>query len=288
MRLPPFESGRGQPVPHPRRGLLLITLAVLAGIVVLLFVRVGSRQFGAFAGGVGGVVSGMLFVFVAQGVRRGRQMRARAAATVLTTDTRPPVLYLRPFSTDGLLISGQHFLQLSFEQHLARAMKTVGPFVAIGSPVEDPRHPELGAARMYLAEESWQEDVASEIRQAGLVILHAGISDGLLWELQQVLAINAPQRLIVCLPFDSPWTRPKMRTADERYAPFRAATIGLFPGPLPTTCDGCAFLYFLDDWAPQLLYYRGRVTAQSPTQIRALHCSQREFRDPLTVPKWSP
>ena len=45
----------------------------------------------------------------------------------------------------------------TYEERLARTLRKVGPFVAVGDPTE--RLPLLGAARMYAADEEWQETV---------------------------------------------------------------------------------------------------------------------------------
>ena len=52
-------------------------------------------------------------------------------------------------------------LYITHEQRLARTLRKVGPFVAVGDPTEE--LPLLGAARVYAADEAWQMTLADTI-----------------------------------------------------------------------------------------------------------------------------
>ena len=134
-----------------------------------------------------------------------------SAQRKLEKDTRPPVVYLRSFQDDDeersdIFTNEKHQQGLPFlpslstnEELLEIAMEKIGPFIAIGRPAET--LPTLGASRMYLPDDSWQEEVKDLIAKASLVILRAGNSDGLWWELRQAFKWVNPERLVLLVPF---------------------------------------------------------------------------------------
>ena len=131
--------------------------------------------------------------------------------------------------------------------------------VAIGSPTD--RLPAIGAARMYYDDEHWRDGVLGLLRQAELVVIHAGETTGLHWELEQVGRLVHPNRIILSLP------RASARTDAvdvDRYLRFRERTTGMFPQPLPDIPGG-EFLYFDDDWTPQFI--GGRRSRREPPRV---------------------
>ncbi|GLZ47183.1 hypothetical protein Acsp06_33680 [Actinomycetospora sp. NBRC 106375] len=272
-----------QPNPRRAQGLLVTLLMIPVGVLVFVASKSITREFGALGGLLAGGIAGGLFYFISRGLRRAKQMRAPSAADVLATDDRPPVLYLRPFSNDGVVLSGHYFLFKTYEEHLVKALSDIGPVVAVGSPGENARTPEVGAARMYLRDDAWQERVGHLIRQSSLIVLHGGSSPGVLWELRSVLAQGRPERLIVCLPVDAAQTPKKLRHAEARYVDFVRSSWGIFPRPLPLFAGGCAFLYFLPDWTPQLLRRDMPVPAGYPPQTAALRGLGSSFRSRLAT-----
>ena len=127
-------------------------------------------------------------------VTRGRRMRVSGVESVLAEDVRAPIVYLRPFGVDRVeigkrmssrvRISLREGFEMTYEERLARTLRKIGPFVAVGDPTE--RLPLLGAARMYAADEDWQEKVDELTARASVVLLHAGEWDG--------LALGGPSR----------------------------------------------------------------------------------------------
>jgi hypothetical protein len=139
-------------------------------------------------------------------VDRSLRRRAANAAAVLAADPRPPVLYLRPFDDDlqqARSGSGQRLVPapyqgLSAEQAIGRVMGGIGPLVAIGRPGE--ALPPLGFARLYVADDGWQGAVLALLERAAAVVLVAGLSDGLLWELEQVFRHVPRARVLLIVP----------------------------------------------------------------------------------------
>lgn len=139
--------------------------------------------------------------------RRSRQQEAPDAAEAMRRDPRPPVLYLRSFRDDDEAVlddgSGlkRRAMQLARratpEEELADILDRAGPLVAIGKPGEP--LPELGAARLYVAHDQWQQRVMALMAQAQLVVVRVGTSPGVLWEIEQALATLPRQRLVLVI-----------------------------------------------------------------------------------------
>lgn len=133
----------------------------------------------------------------------GKQHQARARAASLANDTRSPIVYLRPFSTDetprtvmrgvtGTSLIGRFG---SFEEQLSLALEPIGPLVAIGKPGEV--LPTPGAVRRYASDTDWQTQVQGWLSEAQLVILRPGFTEGLWWELREVMERLLPQHVLI-------------------------------------------------------------------------------------------
>jgi len=139
--------------------------------------------------------------------RRSRQYGAIDADEAMRRDPRPPVLYLRSFADDGEALFGEPSKWLrrganlaapvNAEQEIADILDAIGPVVAIGKPGEP--LPELGAARLYVADDQWQAKVGELMRKARLVVLRVGSTPGLLWEIEQALERLPRQRVVFAL-----------------------------------------------------------------------------------------
>jgi len=159
---------------------------------------------------------------------------------VLETNPRPPVLYLRSFVNESMV--------LHEEEGFADMFNPVGPFVAIGQPGE--RLPPLGAARLYVEDKDWKSRVLELLNRAKLVLIYGGSTPGLGWELEQVRARLHPSRVVVMIPNDPPaWEQFRNRA-------YHAA--GLVLPPMPTgasvkfaSAGVAGFLSFDDAWNAQ-------------------------------------
>lgn len=199
------------------------------------------------------VLMGGLLIFVILGARclaHAKRFEACPASEVLAKDTRPPVLYLRSFGDDPKAAQRASMAGFSFnteEGEIAEIVKSIGPLVAIGRPDEELSY--FGAARVYVGAGDWQERVRELLSQARLVIIRAGETAGLSWELEQCAKVVRPERLIILIPFSR-----------RRYEEFCLKSANSFPRGLPeyagrrvneTTIR--AVLYFDADWTPHLL-----------------------------------
>jgi hypothetical protein len=231
------------------------------GLIVL-----GGLIYGA-AGGVDGdnpmvfvgVIPMILGLFVYfRGRRKAAHARAVGPSSPLN-DSKPDVLYLRSFrddtSTTGkILFSGF----TTDEEQLADALRPFGDLVAIGQPGE--ALPVPGASRMYATETEWKDVVLTRMRSATLVVIRAGNSPGLLWEVGQALATLSPAKLVIFV----------FNLSKSDYDTFAARVRSTFGLDLPeigsprlirTVIDYRenpmnvmpGFIHFLDDWSAEFL-----------------------------------
>lgn len=197
---------------------------------------------------------------------RGRQLEARKTAPKIIGDTNPDVLYLRAFSTDPSL-AGQVFSSLltakvfsglaTEEEQLRDALAEFGDLVAVGEP--DERLPRPGAAKLYASDAEWQDIVRRQMRDAPLVIIRAGNSKGLFWELSEAVQDVEPRSLLILV----------LNMRKKQYVTFIEHARDVFPKPLPglDTVSGAlgmksGFIRFADDWTADFLvlktpFFRG-------------------------------
>jgi hypothetical protein len=232
-----------------------------------------------------GVGLTLVFLILFAGVKcytLGKQLGAISAQAILAQDSRPPVVYLRSFQDDATAAGGVSFVPpasaaegaimgavlgalFSFvgaiateEEQLAQVMKDFGPFIAIGKPGE--KLPQVGAARMYLEDAEWRDKVQELMSRANLVVLRAGSTDGLWWEVETAAKIVSPEKILFLLPYER-----------EQYDAFRLKAEKYLPCRLPDYLTGKkkvtagsirGILYFEPDWRPHFLE-RSKVSVES-------------------------
>lgn len=243
-----------------RRGRRWIGWSLVVGAVLFvgaaLALATGVLDFGFRLGGgpIGLVVfiSGLMII-------RGRRHLARGGEEAMATDPRPPVLYLRQFSDDGakhalsLLgsrrrLSFSSWVKRTYEERIGGALAHLGPMVAIGRP--DEPLPELGSARIYVGDDAWQAKVGELIDRSGVVILQIGETEGIRWEVAQMVGRADPGKLVLALPMDE---KTGEMAQQNRYDAFLHLNGSVFPKPLPKEIGRAQFIYFDQDWAPRLL-----------------------------------
>ncbi|MFI6051179.1 hypothetical protein ACIBCO_13955 [Streptomyces violascens] len=192
------------------------------------------------------VGGGLLFLL---GQHAGVQGRRRRAAPVRPAElaARSFVLYLRSFEDDrrragleesrvrgiGSVFSFLYVSGLTEEEQLTRVLAPVAPVVAVGEPGE--RLPLAGARRFYLPLDDWQDTVSQLMGKARLVVLTAGLTAGVLWEIGEAARQLPPQRLVVLVPMDP-----------GEYDTFRDRV----RATMPRRPDGTPYLE-LPDWPPE-------------------------------------
>jgi hypothetical protein len=153
-------------------------LALLAGAVVLV---------------------GRWIITIRPARRRIQQSRAPFAYEVLADDRRLPIVLLRSFQAESEVASGVPPFRKRIEEVLVSAAKPFGPAIAIGAPEDN--LPELGAARAYVPGDNEWTNVALEwIRSARLIIMIAGRTPGLAWELERIIEHGHVRKTLVICP----------------------------------------------------------------------------------------
>ena len=154
--------------------------------------------------------------------RSGWQHEARTAEQALAADPRAPVVYLRSFVVDEQLwMTGGwvarvvrfliYTLSTSPEQEMSFVMEQVGPVITIGRPGEP--LPGLGAARLYVRDDEWREVVGQKMTDAALVVIRAGDTPNLWWEIKHAMS-RCPRGRILMMALGPPAAQT---TFDRRF-----------------------------------------------------------------------
>jgi hypothetical protein len=154
---------------------------------------------------------------------------ARSAGEILEADARPPVLYLRAFTSEEEMfvsLPGNEARKYTsylgtktgatLEQYFGGTLQEfVGPFVALGNPLD--YAPPEGAARMYERDENWKERFLNLARRAACIIIQMGESHNLRWEFEAIKAEGLQTKVFI---FTSPkkklnvWNRFAQKSID--------------------------------------------------------------------------
>jgi hypothetical protein len=175
--------------------------------------------------------------------RRGRRYRVDNRRR-LAWDRRAPILYLRSFYDDyedNLYRRDQR----TPEELLTYALQDAGPIITVGKPNEE--LPLLGAARVYLKDDDWQASVKYLMTISQLVIIHADVSEGLLWELSAAKENVPPRRLLISF---LALERQDKETRQKLYESFKKRADIVFKGCLPESINDAVFLLFDTEWNP--------------------------------------
>jgi|HubBroStandDraft_6_1064221.scaffolds.fasta_scaffold491773_1 hypothetical protein len=202
-------------------GAFVVFLTAVIGVVIFHATTPDSRQAvgtGAFI--IGSVITAPLWFLGFRLVKRANRHDWASAEELLNKDRRPPVLYLRPFDVDqqaDQVDSGVSALAstLYFPSALSRlvkefrnstdemmwsaALSSIGPVVAVATPGQLPFR---GAARLFVGDGDWQQAVASLASQAALTVVMGGETDGLWWEIKNIVSALSEDKVVYLLPND--------------------------------------------------------------------------------------
>jgi hypothetical protein len=109
------------------------------------------------------------------------------------------VLYLRSFQIDHEKGVDEGTEDATYEEQVANILSDIGQLVCIGHPAEP--LPEPGALRLYYKnqDEGWKRIVMGLLPTSQLIVLRAGTSAGLNWEMEQVKSFVNPERFVVLI-----------------------------------------------------------------------------------------
>ena len=210
-----------------RRGIMFVVIGSMARTIVL-DVAVAALWFGAVSFGEGAwllgsalAVGSVTLADVAHVPARWAKSagRRRKRIDFAVDADRDTVLYLRSFRDDRKqiyslappvgytyrLIPGRNRIEEIITSLYAGKSTNV---VCIGRPGE--RRPSLGAGRTYWTEETWQTAVQHTAARASAIVLMAGSTQGLAWEVAQLKQMDLLVKVLILLPADTPeesWTR---------------------------------------------------------------------------------
>lgn len=206
------------------------------------------------------------------GIGRGRRLRMPPASDILFQQQEAPVLFLRSFDDDDLIDPTPRMIPLGdffprrYEESFARALRKLGPMIAIGRPGS--RLPELGSQRLYVPDHAWKDAVEYLRTRAAAVLIVVGTTEGLWWEIDTSLVRLPRERLLFFFPYAerrqhrrSIWQRtlrwwmlrmPFSLAAYERmeadrqarYRVFRERAALQLDEPLPAELNDAQFMHF--------------------------------------------
>jgi hypothetical protein len=171
-----------------------------------------------------------------------RLSSARGAAEALEADLRPHVLLLRSFSDDHSMVANSDPTLAyewvfggtrirSFEEALAAKLAAYGPVIAIGRPGE--KVAPLGAARLWVPDDSWQARVEELLRSCRFAVLILGEIDGeygLAWEVGRLVSMAQPEKVVLVVPPVNEWVVKRRwqvhhRISGERIPPYMGGEV---------------------------------------------------------------
>lgn len=151
-----------------------------------------------------------------------RRAGKRARSTFALEADESTVLLLRSFADDDISVRAMSgvapllspavpWAKVRFEELIAYGCGTIGNLMAIGRPGEV--LPELGATRTYWADDQWQDAIRRTAMRCRAIVVIAGATDGLRWELERLREWRVLGKCLVVLPPD-----PNEKRALARYA----------------------------------------------------------------------
>jgi hypothetical protein len=179
------------------RGITLLALALL----ILLAVAWSPTTNADGSAATWARASPYAVVLAAFFIIRARRHFQIDADALLAIDKRAPVLFLRSFNDDDqgkFPSAAKAVLDVSLELRLANHFRHFGPFIAIGSPKD--KLPQLGAARVRLGDDVWQERVLDWMRRAQLIVMYGGSTQWVNWELRKIVESGRASNFILMLP----------------------------------------------------------------------------------------
>jgi lipoprotein signal peptidase len=193
---------------------ILATRFVVAGFSNLI-AGILREPRGQLVLGILGIAVGAALVGAAGRLQHlGRRNQQPTLAEIRNCDRRPPVLFLRRYTTDALQIPRRGWIARiaiwrmdfvydsgpwTFERALCDALQPIGPVIALGDPNE--RVQRLGASRTYVYGDDWREEVERLAQNAARYVVMLGDSPSMRFELE--LALRRPERFVAIPPDDS-------------------------------------------------------------------------------------
>jgi len=227
--------------------LLVLSVFIFFGAKILLYAEyylVGLIVF---------IVASILLVFGKLIFNESRKLRLREEYKPVSRNEVPDVLYLRAFSDDKKTAEfGVGYFDMSTsEEALVTVLKKIGHVFTIGNPNDV--LPEIGAKRVYVSDKQWKHRVTRYMKEAKLVVMRLGVSNGIRWEIEQAFKTVKPTHLVFLVP------------TSESYDEFCKNYSSFISSPLEEVniehhIEGGRFgalIYFKPEWIHQIVLIKG-------------------------------
>ncbi|MFE9851434.1 hypothetical protein ACFYPN_21945 [Streptomyces sp. NPDC005576] len=170
----------------------------------------------------------------------------------------------RPAPGPGAVMSDLSLSSLTEEEQLAQALESVAPMVAVGRPGE--RLPLVGARRLYLPIDDWQDTVRDLMGRARLVMMAVGLGPGLLWEFSEATRLLPAKRLVLLVASREAYETFRAQAAPPREDAARPGQPAWAPPVLPPYPDSepsaeltlKGAVYFDADWSSHFVLFKAR------------------------------
>jgi hypothetical protein len=194
--------------------------------IVVQLIRAGAKspELGA------GVLVVTAVVVLARWLLTGRpayeqveRINAPFAYEALDADKRLPLVLLRSFKDEEAKADTSWFSRRRVEEVIVETARDYGPVIAIGAP-EDNELPLLGAARAYIpGDNAWIPVALEWMQSARMIVMVAGSSPGLIWELDGIIERGLTGKLVIVCPNNSAYDRQLWRTRPDEDGPLQMA-----------------------------------------------------------------
>lgn len=148
------------------------------------------------------------YLMSSKNLARAERHLQPTASELRVNDKRKPVVLLRSFDDDGLNVPTgvehgfpdrmSEMQHERFETALSHLFFLLGPLIAAATPSEE--LPEHGSAREKFAQTEWQDKIRNWMKEARLIIVVAGLGEGLGWELETIANSGYLSKLLVLIP----------------------------------------------------------------------------------------
>jgi hypothetical protein len=246
------------PKQRARLGIPLKCIGLFMYVIgVVLFITLDLRTI------LPGVVSLYLGRIIYKKGRRYRSiLEEYEAIEAIENDPTRVVLYLRSFNDDdatetmwekpstitlpfiGWLPSG--ITLYTEEEYLEETLREIGLPVTIGIPGEE--IPRTGIPRLYATDDGWEQAVGFLMERAQLVIIRAGFTEGVAYELNMVFSKVKPHRLLILVPACDSNSEIKVLEMINKALPQKK--IGKYTPWEKPSSSIAGLVYFSPNWKP--------------------------------------
>ena len=121
--------------------------------------------------------------------------------------------------------------------------------LALGRPGE--LEPPVGAAQFYVPDDAWEQTIQDIVPLCSAVVWTTGHTRALRWEIEHLVNVLAPQRLLIWLHVGVMKGTQEQRAFE--WNKFLADCGAAFRKPLPREVDGIQMIAFDNDWTPMTI-----------------------------------